>query len=161
MEENKTPNADMKTKMTFSDRVIQKIVGIATEENQGVLTVSSSTVGGLVNTLTDKVRATEDMTRGISTEVGEQQVAIDMNVACLYGKNIPEIFSAVTDRVARAVKEQTGLDVVKISMNVSDILTPDEFDQMRASQQGRANEDGTKTYNTPAASGREGMAGAH
>ena len=139
----------MKTKMTFSDKVIQKIVGIATEENPGILTVSGSAVGGLVNTLTDKVRSGEDMTRGISAEVGEHQVAIDMNVACLYGKNIPELFNAVTQGISKAIKTQTGLDVVEINMNVSDVLAPDEFEQMRASMQGRGGDDDTKAYTRP------------
>lgn len=58
----------VKGELTFEDKVIQKIIGIALEEVDGLLTVD----GGFFSNLRDKMINSEDVTTGIHTEVGKK-----------------------------------------------------------------------------------------
>lgn len=115
-----------KGKLTYDDKVIKKIAGIAADSVQGVLTVSS----GLIGSLTDNLRR-DDETRGITVEVGEKQVALDMNTICEYGRHVPQLYDEMIKKVAAAVLEMTGLEVVELNMHVEDVLDKEAFEQMR------------------------------
>ncbi|MGE1196643.1 Asp23/Gls24 family envelope stress response protein [Priestia megaterium] len=105
--------------LTFEDQVIKKIAGIAANEIKGILSMSG---------LTDRFRSTEDITKGINTEVGEKQVALDLKVIVEYGKNVPAIFSETVNNVKKSVHEMTGLEVVEVNMHVEDVMTRSEFE---------------------------------
>ncbi|WP_214722375.1 Asp23/Gls24 family envelope stress response protein, partial [Exiguobacterium sp. s192] len=72
-----------KNKLTFEDQVIKKIAGISSNEVQGILSMS----GGFMSGLTDRLRSTEDITKGVGAEIGEREVALDLRVIVEYGKN--------------------------------------------------------------------------
>ncbi|MFY7751356.1 MAG: Asp23/Gls24 family envelope stress response protein, partial [Exiguobacterium acetylicum] len=82
-------------KLTFEDQVIKKIAGIASNEVTGILSMS----GGFMSGLTDRLRSSEDITKGIGAEVGERQVALDLKVIVEYGKNIPSIFQETVAKI--------------------------------------------------------------
>ncbi len=110
--------------LTFEDQVIKKIAGIAANEIKGILSMS----GGFMSGLTDRLRSTEDITKGINAEVGEKQVALDLKVIVEYGKNVPAIFSETVNNVKKSVHEMTGLEVVEVNMHVEDVMTRSEFE---------------------------------
>ncbi|MED3871918.1 Asp23/Gls24 family envelope stress response protein [Priestia megaterium] len=110
--------------LTFEDQVIKKIAGIAANEIKGILSMS----GGFMSGLTDRFRSTEDITKGINTEVGEKQVALDLKVIVEYGKNVPAIFSETVNNVKKSVHEMTGLEVVEVNMHVEDVMARSEFE---------------------------------
>lgn len=128
-----TAGTEMKRNLSYDDKVIKKIAGIATEGVEGVLALS----GGLIGNITDRFRNNADKTKGIDAEVGQKQVALDLNVVCEYGKNVPRIFDAVIEKVSDAMMEMTGLEVVEINMHVEDVLGHAEFEEMRKSQQSK------------------------
>lgn len=132
-----TMKTQVKQSLTYDDKVIKKIAGIATDSVNGVLTLS----GGLIGSITDRFRSTDDKTKGVDAEVGERQVALDLNVVCEYGKNIPELFSTVIDKITAAVKVMTGLDVVEVNMHVEDVLNHSEFEEMREKQQSNSGDE--------------------
>lgn len=118
----------LKKSLSYEDKVIKKIAGIATDDIPGIVTLS----GGLIGSITDKFRNAEDKTKGITAEVGEKQVALDINVVCEYGKNIPELFDALIESVSKAVTQMTGLAVMEVNMHVEDVLPPAEFAALQA-----------------------------
>ena len=61
------PKKDIKGELTYEDKVIQKIIGIALENVNGLLTVD----GGFFSNIKDKLVNSDDVTSGISTEVGK------------------------------------------------------------------------------------------
>ncbi len=63
----------VKGNLTFDDKVIQKIIGIALSEVDGLLTVD----GGFFANVAEKLVNTSDVTSGIDVEVGKKQVAVD------------------------------------------------------------------------------------
>lgn len=123
-------NKVVKKDLTFDDKVIKKIAGMATYDVPGVLALS----GGFIGNITDMFRGNEDKTKGINAEVGEKQVALDLNVLCEYGKNVPELFDTVIEKISAAMKTMTGLEVVEVNMHVEDVVGHAEFEKMRAEQ---------------------------
>ncbi|MBU5889575.1 Asp23/Gls24 family envelope stress response protein, partial [Vibrio cholerae O1] len=70
----------MKRELTYEDKVVQKIVGLALETVDGLLAVE----GGFFSNLTGKLVNTDDVTSGVDVEVGKTQVAVDLKVITEY-----------------------------------------------------------------------------
>ncbi|WP_040535871.1 Asp23/Gls24 family envelope stress response protein [Schleiferilactobacillus shenzhenensis] len=113
----------MLTTLTFADDVITKIAGVAIREVDGVLAMSS----GFFDDIADKFRNNVDLSKGISAEVGEKQVAIDVDLILEYGRDAQEIFKKICARVRDRVEGMTGLKVVELNVHVSDVLTRDAW----------------------------------
>ncbi|GEK06920.1 Asp23/Gls24 family envelope stress response protein [Schleiferilactobacillus harbinensis] len=112
----KTP---MVSTLSFADGVITKIAGVAIREVDGVLAMT----GGFLDDIADKFRNQVDLTKGISAEVGEKQVAIDVDIVLEYGRDAQQIFQKICDRVRDRIEGMTGLTVVELNVHVSDVLT--------------------------------------
>lgn len=69
------------------------------------------------------------MTSGIKTEVGEKQVAVDMDVVIEYGRDIPEIADKVKQVIHDEVAKMTHLEVIEVNINVVDIKTESEYEE--------------------------------
>ena len=65
-------------------------------------------------------------TRGVSAEVGEEEAAIELDMAIEYGKSIPQVTEAVRHNVIRRVENLAGLRVTEVNIAVNDILLPEE-----------------------------------
>ncbi|KRN76860.1 Asp23/Gls24 family envelope stress response protein [Weissella minor] len=111
-------------KLSFDDKVIQKIVGISLNQIDGLLTVN----GGFFSNMAKSIVNTDDVTAGINTEVGQKQVAIDMQIVVEYGKDIHALFKEMKQLVTKEVKSMTGLDVVEFNVDVIDIKSRAEYE---------------------------------
>lgn len=137
METGKTTQP-IRKELSYDDKVIKKIAGIATDSVQGVLAMSDGLIGGIA----DSLRA-GDKTKGIGAEVGKKQVALDISVVCEYGRNIPLLFDEVSEKIRGAVLAMTGLELVELNMHVSDVLNKEDFEKLRQKQlAGDADSDG-------------------
>lgn len=111
--------------VTYDDKVIQKIIGIALEDVDGLLTID----GGFFSNTAEKLVNTDNETAGIETEVGKKQVAVDMKVVVEYGKDIEKIFSRIKQIVSKEVATMTHLDVIEVNVKVTDITTKEQFEK--------------------------------
>lgn len=127
--DNKTPEktteAGIKSELTFDDQVVKKIAGIAVSEIPGILGLS----GNALTNLTDKLTNGNNPTKGISAEVGTEEVTIDLDVIGEYGKNIAQVFETAVKKVADEVKNMTGLKVIEFNMHVDDIMTKEQYEE--------------------------------
>jgi len=119
-QEEKNKNRD---RLTYDTEVIKKITAIATMKADGILGMS----GSFFSSIKETFGGDEDITKGISADVGEKQAAIDLEVYVEYGKEIPKIYQSIKREVAENIKTMTGLELVEFNMNVADVFTREEF----------------------------------
>ncbi|EHL99034.1 Asp23/Gls24 family envelope stress response protein [Lentilactobacillus parafarraginis] len=128
METKVVNDVTLTRKLTFNDSVIEKIAGLVCRNVEGVLSLD----GGMMSELADRFSKKTDPTKGIDAEVGEKQVALDMDATIEYGADARKIFDEICERTQRAIKNYTGLDVVEINVNVNDVLTKKEWQAQSA-----------------------------
>ena len=121
-ENTKTEVTEVKGSLTYEDKVIQKIVGLALESVNGLLSVD----GGFFSNLTGKLVNTDDVTAGVGVEVGKKQVAVDLKVVTEYKKNVPDIYRKIKDVIRKEVSDMTDLEVVEVNVTVVDIKTKEQ-----------------------------------
>lgn len=120
--QNQNFQKDIKGKLSYDDKVIQKIVGMALENVDGLLSVE----GGFFSNLTGKIINSDDATKGVDVEVGETQVAVDLKVITEYRKHVPEIYKEIKRVISEEVARMTDLTVVEVNVSVVDIKTKEQ-----------------------------------
>lgn len=141
---------EIKSTVTYDEKVIQKIVGHALENIEGLLAVS----GGFFSNVKDKLVNTDDVTTGVNVEVGKEEVATDLDVIVEYGKDIPAIAEGIKAIVAQNVEVMTHLKVVEVNVNVVDVMTREEYEASSVTLQDRV-ESGYETAKEATAAGYE------
>lgn len=110
--------------LKFSSEVIETIAGIAASEIDGIIGMSGGVVEGFAEKLGRK-----NLAKGVSVEVGEEEVAVDLQVIVEYGRNVPEIYQRVIEAVETAIHHMTGLKVVEVNMYVEGVALPSGSEQ--------------------------------
>ena len=114
----------IKGELFFEDKVIQKIIGIALDEIDGLLTID----GGFFSNIAGKLVNTDNTTSGVDVEVGKKQVAVDLSIVAEYGKDVTTIYDKMKQVISNEVKKMTGLDVIEINVNVVDVKTTEQHE---------------------------------
>ena len=111
--------SNLKGQLTFDDKVIQKIVGYAIENVDGLLGVD----GGFVANIKNKIVNSDNPTDGIEVEVGKEQVAVDLDIIMEYGHNAHDIYDQLKQVIAKQIKKITSLVLVELNVEVVDIIS--------------------------------------
>ncbi|AXG76646.1 Asp23/Gls24 family envelope stress response protein [Streptomyces paludis] len=125
-----SPLVSEKGTTTIADTVVQKIAGLAAREVTGVYALGGGAVRAF-GALRERIPgASASVGQGVSVEVGERQAAVDLQILVEYGVSIADLARAVRRNVIDAVEQMTGLEVVEVNINVSDVHIPgdDESD---------------------------------
>ncbi|MGZ7361536.1 Asp23/Gls24 family envelope stress response protein [Streptococcus pyogenes] len=123
----------IKSTLTYDDKVIEKIVGHALENVGGLLAVT----GGFFSNIKNNLVNSESVTDGVSVEVGSKEVAVDLAIIVEYGKDIPAISESIKAIVSQNVDSMTHLKVVEVNVNVVDIRTKEEHEAASVTVQDR------------------------
>nr|WP_026535582.1 Asp23/Gls24 family envelope stress response protein [Arthrobacter sp. H14] len=106
----------------ISDVAVAKVVGIAARRVEGVYalgTGGSRTLGALRDAV-----GSSDLTQGVRVEVGETQVAVDINLVASYGNPLQDVANHVRAAVYTAVQELVGLSVIEVNVEINDVNVP-------------------------------------
>ncbi len=122
---------------TIADTVVQKVAGLATREITGVHALGGGAARAF-NALRERIPgATASAGQGVSVEVGERQAAVDLQIVVEYGVAIADLAKSVRRNVIGAVEQMTGLEVVEVNINVSDVYIPGDDDTDEQTESGR------------------------
>ncbi|WP_268913339.1 Asp23/Gls24 family envelope stress response protein [Lentilactobacillus sp. SPB1-3] len=109
--------------LTFEDSVIEKIAGLAARNIEGILSFD----GGVIGNITDRFRSKSDPTQGISADVGDKQVALDMTATVEYGHDIREMFNQICNVVSAEIEKLTGLKVIELNLHINEVMSKKEW----------------------------------
>ncbi|MBT2484970.1 Asp23/Gls24 family envelope stress response protein [Microbacterium sp. ISL-108] len=111
-------------KTTIEDSVVAKIAGIAAREVSGVYALGG---GGarVVGAIRDALNTT-DLTQGISVEVGETQVAVDVIIVADYPVSLQKVADDVRSAIGKAMVELVGMEVAEVNVTVNDVRIPSD-----------------------------------
>lgn len=104
----------------ISDDVVTSIVGQVVLDTPGIAGMSGSSVtNNWAKRLTGK-----NVKKGLSVEVKEVDVAIDLQVIVNYGCVIQEVCYALQQNVRNAVETMMGLSLVAVNVRVERVALP-------------------------------------
>lgn len=106
-------------KTTIVDPVIAKIAGIAAREVPGVFALGGGAARA-IGAIRGVIGGT-DLSQGIKVEVGETQVAVDINIVVEYPQPLQYVADGVRAAVAAAIEQLVGMEVTEINVTVSDV----------------------------------------
>lgn len=109
-------------KTTISETAVAKVAAIAARNVPGVYSLGSGT-GRALGALRDVVGAS-DLAQGVHVEVGEIQVAVDVNLVAEYGHPLTNVADQVRAAVFTSVGELVGLQVIEVNVEINDVHVP-------------------------------------
>jgi uncharacterized alkaline shock family protein YloU len=88
-----------------------------------------SAVGRAFSSMTQRMPGQQQsVSGGVSIEKGERQTAIDVSIVVEYGVSIVQVADNIRDAVIKSVEYGTGLDVVSVDVNVTDVHLSEEYE---------------------------------
>lgn len=123
---------------TVADIVVSKIAAMAARDVSGVYDFGGGTSRAL-GAMRERIPgARASSTQGVRVEVGERQAAIDVVLVVEYGAAIADLARGVRRHVTEAIERMTGLDVVEVNIEVTDLHLPNDDDGDGSRSAGRA-----------------------
>ncbi len=107
---------DQLGEIRIADEVVAIIAGLAATEVQGV----SSMAGNITNEIVSKL-GMKNLSKGISVEIIEETVNIDVSVNIAYGYSIPDVSEKVQEKVKTAIENMTGLHVEIVNVRIASV----------------------------------------
>jgi len=128
-ESDKKPEGPLQTDhgtTTIEENVVAKIAGMAARQVPGVYDMGNA-VRRAFNAVTDRIpNAQTNVAGGISVQKGETQAAVEVTVVVEYGVSIVEVADAIRRNVIEQIEGTTGLEVVEVNINVTDVHLPED-----------------------------------
>ena len=116
---------------TIAENVVAKLSGIAAREVPGVFGMGNA-ARRTFDALAERIPGSQtNVSGGVSVEKGEKQTAIDLTIVVEYGTSIVDVAEAIRRNVIRAVEQGTGLQVVEVNIEVTDVHLPGDDDDQQ------------------------------
>lgn len=119
---------------TIEETVVQKLAGMATREVPGVYAMGSPGRRAF-NAFAERIPGSQtNVSGGVTVEKGERQTAIDVSIVVEYGISIVDVSQGIRRNVIQSVEHATGLEVLEVNINVTDVHLPDDDQQEQRDQ---------------------------
>ena len=103
-------------KTYIADEVISIIARIAAEQVEGVHQIGDSNLRGMIARL--------GRSKGIESEVGLKEAAVDIEVVVEYGYPIKQVAEALRSQIIDNVELMTGRKVIEVNVHIVDVYIP-------------------------------------
>lgn len=107
--------------------VVAKIAGIAAREVPGVYALGGGAARA-VGAIRDALNST-DLTQGVSVEVGETQVAVDVTIVAEYPASLQKVADDVRAAISVAMTDFVGKHAVEVNVTINDVHIPADDDE--------------------------------
>ena len=102
----------------IADDVMACIAGLAAMEVEGVDSMAGNITRDILSRLSSK-----NLSKGVRTDINGDEISVDLTLNVKYGYSIPKISAAVQDRVKTALENMTGLNVMRVGVNIAGVNT--------------------------------------
>ena len=99
-----------------ADEVLAIVAGLAATEVEGV----SSMAGNITNEIVSKL-GMKNLSKGITVELLDDEVKVDVAINIAYGYSIPEVSAKVQDKVKTTIESMTGIEVAVINVRIASV----------------------------------------
>ncbi len=103
-------------KTFIADDVVSVIARIAAEQVEGIHQIGLSNFRSILSRF--------GRSRGVESEVGLKEAAIDIDVTVIFGYPIRELAQELREVIIDSVERMTGRQVVEVNINVNDVHVP-------------------------------------
>lgn len=119
------PTAEaLRGRTVISDSVVAKIVGLTVREVTGVHALGGGAARAL-GAIREAMSST-DHAQGVSVEVSESQVTVDLTIVAEYPVPLQRIADEARAAIIEAVETIAGLEVTEVNVTINDVHLPDE-----------------------------------
>ncbi len=114
---------------TINDTVVAKLAGLAAREVSGVHKMGNAARRAF-DAVSERIPGAQtSVSGGVSVEKGERQAAVDLTIIIEFGASVVDVARAIRRNVISTVEQATGLEVVEVNINVTDVHLPEDDDQ--------------------------------
>ncbi|MGM0444890.1 MAG: Asp23/Gls24 family envelope stress response protein [Bacillota bacterium] len=104
-------------KILIAEEVIENIAALSAMECYGLVGMSSKNMqDGIADLL-----GWDNLSKGVSVEIQDDEVKIELNIIVEYGTNIHEVANNIIERVKYTLKNRVGIEVNNIDINVQGV----------------------------------------
>ncbi len=97
----------------IANDVIATIACVAATEVEGVAAMS----GNITNEIIGKL-GVKNASKGAKIDLDNGEVRAELSITMQYGYSIPKVCAQVQERVAAAIRNMTGLEVVEVNLHI-------------------------------------------
>ncbi len=100
----------------IAEDVIASIAAMSMKDIKGVCAVGSGMKNGIMEKL-----GWEDLAKGVTVEVLEDGVIIDVVITVNFDKKIMEVSKEIQDKIQTTIKDMTDMDVIAVNVRVAGV----------------------------------------
>ena len=100
----------------ISEEVIASIAAMRMKDIKGVYAVGSGMRNGIMEKL-----GWEDLAKGVTVEVLEDGVIVDVVITVNFDKKIMEVSKEIQDKIQTTIKDMTDMDVIAVNVRVAGV----------------------------------------
>ncbi len=99
-----------------SEDVIASIAAMSMKDIKGVCAVGTGMRNGIMEKL-----GWEDLAKGVTVEVLEDGVIVDVVITVNFDKKIMEVSKEIQDKIQTTIKDMTDMDVIAVNVRVAGV----------------------------------------
>ena len=100
----------------IAEDVIASIAAMSMKDIKGVYAVGSGMKNGIMEKL-----GWEDLAKGVTVEVLEVGVIVDVVITVNFDKKIMEVSKEIQDKIQTTIKDMTDMDVIAVNVRVAGV----------------------------------------